>query len=97
MLVLERSKFKGQLTDQQPFMDKTLFKKKKLRFERLTQSLNESIAEIDQQIKHLIENDDTLSKQHKLLCSVDGIGERTAIKMIVETNAFKDFAIRQCA
>ncbi|KAA6346048.1 hypothetical protein EZS27_006420 [termite gut metagenome] len=29
--------------------------------------------------------------QLKLLCSIDGVGERTAVKMIVETNAFKDF------
>lgn len=92
LLVLERSKFKGQLTDQQFFMDKTLFQQKKKRFERLIDGLNESITEIDQQIKRLIQDDDTLSKQHKLLCSVDGIGERTAIKMIVETNGFKDFS-----
>lgn len=39
----------------------------------------------------MIDNNETLSKQHKLLCSIDGIGERTAVKMIVETNAFKDF------
>ncbi|KAA6305688.1 hypothetical protein EZS27_042659, partial [termite gut metagenome] len=32
-----------------------------------------------------------LSRQLKLLCSIDGVGERTAVKMIVETNAFKDF------
>jgi transposase len=32
-----------------------------------------------------------LSNQHKLLCSIDGVGEKTAVKMIVETNAFKDF------
>lgn len=38
-----------------------------------------------------IDKDDTLSNQHKLLCSVDGIGDRTAIKMIVKTNAFQDF------
>lgn len=33
-----------------------------------------------------------MSRQYELLCSVDGIGDRTAIKMIVETNAFKDFS-----
>ena len=32
-----------------------------------------------------------MSRQHELLLSVDGIGEQTAIKMIVERNAFRDF------
>ncbi|KAA6339038.1 hypothetical protein EZS27_013006 [termite gut metagenome] len=38
-----------------------------------------------------VESDPTLSEQLKLLCSIDGVGERTAVKMIVETDAFKDF------
>ncbi|MDR1055136.1 MAG: transposase [Prevotellaceae bacterium] len=53
--------------------------------------MNAAIIIIDKEIKRLIENDETLSNQHQWLCSVDGIGERTSIKMIVVTNAFKDF------
>ena len=72
-------------------MDKALYQKKKKRFEMIIRQLDKSIACVDEDIKRLIDDNDTLSKQHELLCSVDGIGERTAIKMIVETNAFKDF------
>ena len=91
LYVIEKSKLRGQLTDQERFMDKTLYGKKKKRFERVIHELNKSIEAVDKEINCLIDNDDTLSKQHELLCSVDGIGERTAVKMIVETNAFKDF------
>ena len=50
-----------------------------------------SISEIEREIDALMKSDEMLSRQHKLLLSVDGIGEQTVIKMIVETNAFKDF------
>lgn len=91
LYIVDRSKFQGQLTDQQDFMDKDDYKKKSKRLKRLIKELNESIKEIEEDIQQLIDNDETLSNQHKLLCSVDGVGDRTAIKMIVETNAFQDF------
>ncbi|KAA6341197.1 hypothetical protein EZS27_010976 [termite gut metagenome] len=43
------------------------------------------------QEKEIIDQDETLSRQLKLLCSIDGVGERTAVKVIVETNDFRDF------
>ncbi|KAA6343554.1 hypothetical protein EZS27_008767 [termite gut metagenome] len=46
---------------------------------------------MEQEIRDLIESDPTLSAQLKLLCSIDGVGEHTAVKMIVVTNAFKNF------
>ncbi len=70
---------------------KALFGKKKKRLESILHEWEQSIADIDKEIKDLLQSDETLSNQHKFLCSVDGIGERTAIKMIVEINAFKDF------
>ena len=33
----------------------------------------------------------TLSKQHQQLCSIDGIGTNIAAKIIVKTNAFRNF------
>lgn len=82
LYIVEKGKLKGQLTDQKHFMNKELYQKKKERFERVIHQLNESISEIDKQIKELIASDETLSEQHALLCSVDGIGQRTAVKMI---------------
>lgn len=91
LYVVDKAKYQGQLTDQKRFMGKEDYNKKSKRLNSLIDELEDAIEQIDQEIQSIIDNDDTLSNQHKLLCSVDGIGDRTAIKMIVETNAFQDF------
>lgn len=91
MLVCDRAKYKGQLTDQRDFMEQKVYKKKHNRLSQLIQNLNKAIKQIEDEIQLIIDNNETLSKQHLLLCSIDGIGERTSLKMILETNAFKDF------
>jgi transposase len=91
MYVCHRSNYQGQLTDQKRFMDKEDYQRKSQRLKNLIEGLNESIGQVEQEIRDLIESDPTLSAQLKLLCSVDGVGEHTAVKMIVVTNAFKDF------
>lgn len=91
MYISDKGKYQGQLSDQKRFMNKEDYAKKSKRLKRQIKELEVSIAEIEQEIERLIDNDQTLCRQHKLLCSVDGVGERTAVKMIVETNAFRDF------
>lgn len=91
MLVCDRAKYKGQLTDQRDFMEQQVYKKKHRRLSQLIQNLNKAIKQIEEEIQSIIDNNETLSKQHQLLCSIDGVGERTSLKMILETNAFKDF------
>ncbi|OAV72332.1 Transposase IS116/IS110/IS902 family protein [Bacteroidales bacterium Barb6] len=39
----------------------------------------------------MIESDETPYEQHKRLCTVEGIGDKTAVKMIVVTKGFTDF------
>jgi transposase len=91
MYVCDRGKYQGQLTDQKCFMDVDDYKKKSRRLKSLIKDLDTLIVQIENDMQKIIDNDQTLSNQHKLLCSIDGIGERTAVKMIVETNAFQDF------
>jgi len=91
MYVCDKGKYKGQLTDQKDFMDKDQYKIKSTRLQKLISNLEEAIEQIEAEIQKLIDNDPTLSRQHELLCSVEGIGDKTALKMIVETNAFRDF------
>jgi transposase len=91
LYVCDRGKYQGQLTDQKRFMDKEDYERKSQRLNTLIEGLNTSIGQVEQEIRELIESDSALSGQLKLLCSIDGVGERTAVKMIVETNAFKDF------
>ena len=91
MYIADKAKYQGQLTDQKRFMDKKDYEKKSKRFKRQIKELEQSIAEIEQEIEALIAGDETLKHQHELLLSINGVGERTAVKMIVETNAFRDF------
>ena len=91
LYVVDKAKYQGQITDQKRFMSQEDYKRKSKRLNRLIVELEDAIKQIEQEIQSIIDKDDTLSNQHKLLCSVDGIGDRTAIKMIVETNAFQDF------
>ncbi|MDR0667665.1 MAG: transposase, partial [Prevotellaceae bacterium] len=91
MYVSDRSKYQGQLTDQKRFMDGKDYAQKSGRLKRLMEGLDTVIAGIDEKIWALIEGDAVLKRQYELLCSIDGVGERTAVKMIVETNGFRDF------
>jgi transposase len=91
MYIVDKGKYTGQLTDQKRFMDKDDYKKKHKRLKGLIDDLNQAILQIEKDIQKMINSDEVLSNQHKLLCSIDGVGEQIAVKMIVETNAFKDF------
>ncbi|KAA6317223.1 hypothetical protein EZS27_032588, partial [termite gut metagenome] len=91
MYVSDKCKYQRQLTDQKRFMSKENYASKSKRLKRQIKDLDLSIAEIEQEIERLIQNDATLAHQHELLCSIDGLGKKVAVKMIVETNAFKDF------
>jgi transposase len=91
MYIADKGKYTGQLNDQKHFMDKDDYKKKLKRLKGLVAELNQAILQIEKDIQNMIDSDESLSNQYKLLCSIDGIGDHIAIKMIVETNSFKDF------
>ena len=87
----DRSKYRGQLTDRKRFMDRDDYRNKACRMDRVPGELETATDEMEAGIRDLIWSDATLKWQHGLLLSVDGTGERTAVKMIVETGAFRDF------
>jgi len=91
LYIADKAKYQGQLKDQKRFMNQLDYQRKSKRLQDLMSCLEKTIAIIEQQIQELIDQDHTLSNQHKLLCSVDGVGDKTALKMIVATNAFKNF------
>jgi transposase len=91
LYISDKAKYQGQLTDQGRFMDKSDFKDKSKRLKRFIKEFETAIHQIDEKIKQLIQDDEELSRQYRLLCSVDGVGDKVAVKMIVETNGFKDF------
>lgn len=91
MYVCDRAKYQAQLSDQKDYMSPNDYRKKSRRLTKLVKNLDLSIEQVEAEINMLIDNDETLSRQHSLLCSIDGIGERTSIKMIITTNAFRDY------
>lgn len=91
LLVVDRAKYKAQLSDQGDYLDKNVWSNKSKRLKSLIATLDKVIADIQDQIDDIIDKDEELRKQMQLLKSVDGIGGKTALKMIIETGSFKNF------
>lgn len=91
MYVVDKAKYQAQLTDQKRFISAEDYAGKKERLDYLMNDLKKIIEKIDVKIRELIDSDDTLKRQHKLLLSVEGVGKNIATKMLVETNRFKNF------
>ncbi|OAV65105.1 Transposase IS116/IS110/IS902 family protein [Bacteroidales bacterium Barb6XT] len=72
-------------------MRKKDYRQKSGRLKKLIKGLKKSLAQVEKEIKELIESDETLYEQHKRLCTAEGIGDKTAVKMIVVTKGFTDF------
>ncbi|OAV67125.1 Transposase IS116/IS110/IS902 family protein [Bacteroidales bacterium Barb6XT] len=86
-----KSRYQGQLADQERFMRKKDYRQKSGRLKELTRGLEKSVSQAEEEIKNLTESDETLYEQHKRLCTAEGIGDKTAVKMIVVTKGFTDF------
>ncbi|KAA6313805.1 hypothetical protein EZS27_035481, partial [termite gut metagenome] len=91
LYIVDKKKYQGQLTDEKSFMNPQDYRQKSARLKVLLKGLTAVIKEIEKKIRKIIKGDETLSHQFKLLYSIGGVGERTAVKVIVETNAFRDF------
>lgn len=91
LLVADRAKYKGQLTDQHPHMDPRAYADKSDRLEAIVAVFDEQIAQIDRRIAELLQADPVLGQQNKLLQSIPGVGPRLALAMIVLTGGFTRF------
>lgn len=89
LLTKQIALFKGQLSDQQKFIDKSLYASRKKRIQAILLNLNKQLKEIDDQLLKVMKKDPELDQQFKLLNSVDGVGPRTAIGTIIATRGFK--------
>lgn len=91
LLVADRAKYKGQLTDQQPHMDARAYADKSARLEAIVRVFDEQIAQIDRRINQQMEGDPVLLEQNRLLQSIPGVGPRLAVAMMVLTGGFTRF------
>jgi len=90
-LVKQRSGHKSTLKEQKRVY---LTKENKLLFEiqeKTIKFLTKHINSIELKMKQIIQENQELNKQYKLVISVKGIGNQTALFMIVTTNGFTKF------
>ena len=74
-------------------MEHSIYIAKCNRVEGIINTFTDYIAQIDLEIKELINQAPVIAHQMDLLMSVDGVGERVALKMIMETDAFTSLLI----
>lgn len=91
MLCTDRKKYQSQLTDQKEYMSDKIYKMKLKRLTILIKQLDKAIETIETEIEEIIAKDEQLNHQMQLMLSIEGIGRKTALKMILETQAFTRF------
>ena len=63
--------------------------------QRSLEGLKADLADIEQHLEQLIEQDDELQQLFQWISSVEGIGAVTAREILITTNAFRDFLPHQ--
>jgi len=64
--------------------------------ERIIASLDKQIAKIEEQMDQIIQCNEKLKRQRNLMISITGIGQQTALYMIVNTAGFSKFKNSRC-
>lgn len=91
LYVVDLAKYKAQLKDQKDYVPERIFKDKSKRLKKLMDNLEEVIDSITQEMQEIVKSSEILSKQYRLLQSVDGVGPVVALNMIIVTEAFTKF------
>lgn len=91
MLCVDKAKYQAQLSDQKEYMSDNIYKLKSKRLTQLIKELEKAIINIESEIERIVKEDILLSRQMELLLSIEGIGKKTSLKMILETQAFTRF------
>ena len=91
LVLSDRKKYEAQLSDQKRFMSKKDYAMQSKMWMSIVRELQKQLDFIDEKIDKLVSASESLSHQVELLKSVDGIGQRIAVAMVVFTNAFTRF------
>lgn len=91
LVLSDRKKYEAQLTDQKSFMSKEDYAMQSKMWKSIVKELQKQLDFIDEKINRLVSDSDLLSHQVELLKSVDGVGQRIAVAMVVFTDAFTRF------
>ncbi|MDW7691674.1 transposase [Flammeovirgaceae bacterium SG7u.132] len=91
LAVRDLSKYKGQLKQEEGFLDKGYFVGKTKRVKKIMSAYEKTIKEIEGEIDVLIENDPDIKDNFDNIVSIEGVGRQTAIATIVATENFQKF------
>ena len=91
LVLADKKKYEAQLNDQKEFMSKQDYTMQRSMWKNILKVLQKQLDNIETRIDDLIAASDTLTHQVELLKSVDGIGQRIAVAMVVCTDAFTRF------
>ncbi|MDW7691151.1 transposase [Flammeovirgaceae bacterium SG7u.111] len=91
LAVRDLSKYRGQLKQEEGFLDKGYFKEKEKRVKGIIAAYKKTIDEIEEQMGQLIEDDPGIKGNFDKIVSVEGVGMQTAIATIVATENFRKF------
>ena len=90
-LVKQRAGYKTSLKEQRRVYSKTGNKLLFQTQEKMIQFITKNIKDIELAMKDIINTDQELKSQYKLITSIKGIGNQTALFMITATNGFSKF------
>jgi len=89
LLVRQMNALKVSLNEQKIFMDDELMEQMQQSNELLLKEYKRQIADLEQQMELLVEQDEELQQNHQLAQSVVGIGSLSSLMIIANTNNFK--------
>ncbi len=89
-LIAAQKMLQTPLNESEVFASSKLHNASKKLFSNTLKSIKTDLEKVDKAIKEVIKSDEELSRLFGIITSVTGIGEVTAIGIIVTTNEFKD-------
>lgn len=89
-LITAQKMLQTPLNESKIFSSSKLHKASNKLFSNTLKSIKKDLEKIDVAIKEVIKSDEELSRLFGIITSVEGIGEVTAVGIIVTTNEFKD-------
>lgn len=91
LILSDKKKYEAQINDQKRFMSKEDYAEQCRMLRSIISTLQKQLDNIDRRIDELVASNEKLSHQVDLLKTVDGVGHRIAVYMVVCTNAFTRF------
>jgi transposase len=73
------------------FMPKDVYKIVEPENKKIINTLKQSLKSIEKKMLAVIESEDTLNQQYKLVTSIPGVGKQTAIYILIATKGFESF------